>query len=123
MIAKSNPTGPKGVPAGCEARKKEVGIFWGWSPKTSISRRSLRSPPRRTTLLCSGEPLILYVEISAREEGFEPPNARTKTWCLTTWLLPNRNFNLILLPGPKSGALPLGYSRTYFANLFYQKTT
>ena len=25
----------------------------------------------------------------AREEGFEPPNARTKTWCLTTWRLPN----------------------------------
>jgi pimeloyl-ACP methyl ester carboxylesterase len=25
----------------------------------------------------------------AGEEGFEPPNARTKTWCLTTWPLPN----------------------------------
>lgn len=24
----------------------------------------------------------------AGEEGFEPPNARTKTWCLTTWPLP-----------------------------------
>lgn len=22
-------------------------------------------------------------------EGFEPPNARTKTWCLTTWPHPN----------------------------------
>jgi hypothetical protein len=22
-------------------------------------------------------------------EGFEPPNARTKTWCLTTWPTPN----------------------------------
>jgi hypothetical protein len=22
-------------------------------------------------------------------EGFEPPNARTKTWCLTTWRQPN----------------------------------
>jgi hypothetical protein len=25
----------------------------------------------------------------AGEEGLEPPNARTKTWCLTTWPLPN----------------------------------
>ena len=25
----------------------------------------------------------------ARAEGFEPPNARTKTWCLTTWPRPN----------------------------------
>ena len=24
----------------------------------------------------------------AGEEGFDPPNARTKTWCLTTWPLP-----------------------------------
>ncbi len=24
-------------------------------------------------------------------EGFEPPNARTKTWCLTTWPHPNIN--------------------------------
>jgi hypothetical protein len=24
----------------------------------------------------------------AGEEGLEPPNARTKTWCLTTWPLP-----------------------------------
>ena len=22
-------------------------------------------------------------------EGFEPPNARTKTWCLTAWPIPN----------------------------------
>lgn len=25
----------------------------------------------------------------AGPEGFEPPNARTKTWCLTTWRRPN----------------------------------
>jgi hypothetical protein len=25
----------------------------------------------------------------AGEEGFEPPNTRTKTWRLTTWPLPN----------------------------------
>ena len=24
----------------------------------------------------------------AGAEGFEPPNARTKTWCLTTWPRP-----------------------------------
>ena len=30
----------------------------------------------------------------AGEEGLEPPNARTKTWCLTTWLLPiSENYN------------------------------
>ncbi len=31
-----------------------------------------------------------YVETSrlAGAEGFEPPNARTKTWCLTTWRRP-----------------------------------
>lgn len=23
------------------------------------------------------------------DEGFEPPHARTKTWCLTAWLIPN----------------------------------
>ncbi len=28
--------------------------------------------------------------ILARVEGFEPPNARTKTWCLTTWPHPNK---------------------------------
>ena len=27
--------------------------------------------------------------ILAGMEGFEPPNARTKTWCLTTWRHPN----------------------------------
>jgi hypothetical protein len=26
----------------------------------------------------------------ARAEGFEPPNARTKTWCLTTWPRPTK---------------------------------
>ena len=30
----------------------------------------------------------------AGTEGFEPPNARTKTWCLTTWPRPN-NFELL----------------------------
>ena len=28
-------------------------------------------------------------KLLAGTEGFEPPNARTKTWCLTTWRLPN----------------------------------
>lgn len=27
-------------------------------------------------------------------EGFEPPNARTKTWCLTTWPHPNKKCSL-----------------------------
>lgn len=25
----------------------------------------------------------------AGDEGFEPPNARTKIWCLTAWRIPN----------------------------------
>ena len=25
----------------------------------------------------------------AGEEGFEPPNARARIWCLTAWRLPN----------------------------------
>ena len=29
------------------------------------------------------------VHILAGDEGFEPPNARTRTWCLTTWRIPN----------------------------------
>ena len=33
----------------------------------------------------------------AGAEGFEPPNARTKTWCLTTWRRPNMNcYDLVL---------------------------
>ena len=30
-----------------------------------------------------------FSTILAGAEGFEPPNARTKTWCLTTWRRPN----------------------------------
>lgn len=32
----------------------------------------------------------------ARAEGFEPPNARTKTWCLTTWPRPNKQLEFYL---------------------------
>jgi hypothetical protein len=32
---------------------------------------------------------IFSNNIMAGEEGFEPPNAGTKTQCLTTWPLPN----------------------------------
>ncbi len=32
----------------------------------------------------------------AGEEGFEPPNAWTKTMCLTAWLLPNNDALLYL---------------------------
>ena len=31
---------------------------------------------------------FLLLSKMARAEGFEPPNARTKTWCLTTWRRP-----------------------------------
>ena len=31
---------------------------------------------------------LFGVQIMAGAEGFEPPNARTKTWCLTTWRRP-----------------------------------
>ena len=37
------------------------------------------------------EHLFICNNSLAGEEGFEPPNARTKTWCLTTWRLPNKN--------------------------------
>ncbi|KKR95956.1 MAG: hypothetical protein UU47_C0022G0017 [candidate division TM6 bacterium GW2011_GWE2_41_16] len=30
----------------------------------------------------------LYKFSLAGAEGFEPPNARTKTWCLTAWRRP-----------------------------------
>ena len=31
-------------------------------------------------------PLLIHL---AGDEGFEPPNARTRTWCLTTWRIPS----------------------------------
>src|ERR1700757_3315853 len=30
-------------------------------------------------------------------EGFEPPNARTKTWCLTTWPHPTKARSSVLM--------------------------
>ena len=33
----------------------------------------------------------------AGTEGFEPPNARTKTWCLTTWRRPTADRYMLLL--------------------------
>ncbi len=30
-----------------------------------------------------------FSTILAGDEGFEPPNARTRTWCLTTWRIPS----------------------------------
>ncbi len=56
------------------------------------------SPPENTWHLLrktkekaalSGDNLQLST-ILAGMEGFEPPNARTKTWCLTTWPHPNK---------------------------------
>jgi hypothetical protein len=32
---------------------------------------------------------LLCIIMLAGDEGFEPPNARTRTWCLTTWPIPN----------------------------------
>ncbi len=53
--------------------------------------------------------------------GFEPGNARIKTWCLTAWRYPIREILLLIvlrwlgyqdsnlgMPGSKPGALPLG---------------
>ena len=34
----------------------------------------------------------------ARVEGFEPPNARTKTWCLTTWRHPSTVYRRVRVP-------------------------
>lgn len=36
--------------------------------------------------------ILKYVKDSAREVGFEPTNAGTRTRCLTTWRLPNGAF-------------------------------
>ncbi len=35
------------------------------------------------------------MQYMAGGEGFEPPNARTKTWCLTTWPTPNICINVL----------------------------
>ena len=50
-----------------------------------------KKTPKRESFL-----LVIY----AGEEGFEPPNAWTKTMCLTTWRLPNifKNYFTILPP-------------------------
>ena len=64
----------------------------GWAGSKTASRKGaesgfclwqeLKSTQQKITL--SGENLDFFSEM-ARVEGFEPPNARTKTWCLTTW--------------------------------------
>ena len=36
----------------------------------------------------------------AGEEGFEPPNAWTKTMCLTTWRLPSVTLRLLCVKPP-----------------------
>ena len=38
--------------------------------------------------------LVAYL---AGPEGFEPPNARTKTWCLTAWRRPNNTLDATVL--------------------------
>ena len=35
------------------------------------------------------------IQCLAGDEGFEPPNARTRTWCLTAWPIPITNVNYI----------------------------
>ena len=37
----------------------------------------------------------------AGPEGFEPPNARTKTWCLTAWRRPITFNSLLIVPQPQ----------------------
>ena len=41
-------------------------------------------------------PKNFNLKLMAGTEGFEPPNARTKTWCLTTWPRPIRSSGQIL---------------------------
>jgi hypothetical protein len=45
-------------------------------------------------------------------EGFEPPNARTKTWCLTTWPHPNINLKYIYILTSVDGFVPDIETRT-----------
>jgi hypothetical protein len=60
----------------------------------------------------------------AGEEGFEPPNARTKTWCLTTWPLPT-NFEgqptVFLQRRFRDTRIPTSWNRGYYLSLFTVK--
>ena len=54
---------------------------------------ALRATKEKAAL--SGDNLQ-FSPILAGAEGFEPPNARTKTWCLTTWPRPKIYVSFIL---------------------------
>ncbi len=54
------------------------------------SQRRCETPNAREQVYVSEPTHVPLVIISnlAGPEGFEPPNARTKTWCLTAWRRP-----------------------------------
>lgn len=51
------------------------------------SKLTERSHSKRST---QGGPFTM-----AGSAGFEPANARTKTWCLTTWRRPNNRIKIV----------------------------
>ncbi len=61
-----------------------------------LSWHSRSNPNQQTGLLQHQKGVITTL---AGEEGFEPPNASTKNWCLTTWPLP-----IVALFYPKVGS-------------------
>lgn len=56
-------------------------------PETAWS--ALRAANQKAALAGDKSGLSEQFSRLAGPEGFEPPNARTKTWCLTTWRRPN----------------------------------
>ena len=57
----------------------------------TFSSLEVRTPENKKTTEVSDVFLALLTpgDHLAGAEGFEPPNARTKTWCLTAWPRPN----------------------------------
>lgn len=63
------------------------------------------------------------VRSMAGAEGIEPPNARTKTWCLTAWLRPNKNFSYVLSTFYQSSAGSSEASYTAVKSVFLNSFT
>ena len=66
----------------------------------TFSALEVRTPENKKTTEVSDVFLALLSpdDHLAGDEGFEPPNARTRTWCLTTWRIPSRITYVIILP-------------------------
>jgi hypothetical protein len=56
---------------------------------TGLCRSNPTTPGMKKTPACHWQTTVLFM---ARAEGFEPPNASTKNWCLTTWRRPTNQW-------------------------------